>query len=647
MAGDAREVIVVRSLTSSDMGLFGAHRASASSKQRAININSKFAGRLVSDAIFASGGTTLDCICTLGDFSERSSRHFGKVHKNWRLGGNKLEGQIFGQLDSADFVLIRSVEKNDGSAPVSVTFVARNVDAKAQARLVALVDGRMSQSMAIFAEGDDGFSDVAAYVEAPPKPAADRTPTPAFRPVPVPDVAPMPRPAPVNPRPLTIKEKLRSPHIMEQMLRMSGDMSAPAQLDFMDTVEQLASQLRTVLLKTGQIVQLKRNHKELWSSVAGQQMGFVDGGMANLSMLGSAPIAVRVGGYVVTPGHRGEDREQFITLKKLISELYAAPDGSVYRGGFPDLGALRDAARISVEAAGGVRILEKVPKLDWLFLHGALVNPVSRYTDVMRDGAVRYPFPHFSDAALTELLGAEAKGRKDREANFVPVYLRQLELLQESNAVVCGIVEREGHTASVLKSLIDGLDDDEIRSVLPVPPAEWKHWFLTTIDPKDDGDAEDQRITDALLFRFTLQPNEALRPVKVDRNDMRRAPKAWQDVIGRYPAPYVSYLSPSEWSAPIRLEMFKKDEARFEEAATLVLHSALLLPRYAFPVGLDIVDKFAKIPNWMSRPVNTNTAVQALKGALDRGDTRLFDSLRRMLCGSKREWLLRPGVLNQ
>jgi hypothetical protein len=90
--------------------------------------------------------------------------------------------------------------------------------------------------------------------------------------------------------------------------------------------------------------------------------------------------------------------------------------------------------------------------------------------------------------------------------------------------------------------------------------------------------------------------------------------------------------------------MFSKDIDRFQVTASLIMHCALLLPRYAFPVGLDIVDKFARIPNWMTRPVNTHTAVQALKRALDTGDTRLFDGLRRILCGSSREWLLRPGI---
>jgi hypothetical protein len=133
-------------------------------------------------------------------------------------------------------------------------------------------------------------------------------------------------------------------------------------------------------------------------------------------------------------------------------------------------------------------------------------------------------------------------------------------------------------------------------------------------------------------------------PVPIDRNERRRAPKAWEAEIVQYPAPWVSYVQPTEWNAPVRIELFEKDRPRFIEAMSLVMHCALLLPRYAFPVGLDIVDKFAKIPNWMSRPVNTNTAVQALRGALDRGDAKLFDALRRMLCGSEREWLLRPGI---
>jgi len=179
-------------------------------------------------------------------------------------------------------------------------------------------------------------------------------------------------------------------------------------------------------------------------------------------------------------------------------------------------------------------------------MHGALVNPVSRYTDVMKDKKVRYAFPHFSSDALKELLPASDSARSGRDANFISVYLRQLELLMASKTTVCGVVERESHTTSVIRQIINGLDDEAIRPLLPLPPEQWKDWFIASIDPADEEDGQGQRITDPLLFRCVLEPGEALRSVKINRNEMRRAPEAWKDKIVHYPAPVVSYLQPTE-----------------------------------------------------------------------------------------------------
>lgn len=143
---------------------------------------------------------------------------------------------------------------------------------------------------------------------------------------------------------------------------------------------------------------------------------------------------------------------------------------------------------------------------------------------------------------------------------------------------------------------------------------------------------------------MSLNPSEVLTPVVIDRNEMRRAPAAWASDIQQYPKPWVSYLLPTEWVQPVRIEIFQKDLGHFRSLARLLMHCSWLLPRYAFPVGLDIVDKYAKVPNWMSRPINTNTAVQALRRAMDAGDTGTFDALRRMLCGSTRDWLFRPQL---
>ena len=66
------------------------------------------------------------------------------------------------------------------------------------------------------------------------------------------------------------------------------------------------------------------------------------------------------------------------------------------------------------------------------------------------------------------------------------------------------------------------------------------------------------------------------------------------------------------------------------------------MPNYAFPAGLDIVDKFAKVPAWMTKPVSNGMAVSFLQKALRTGDPRVISEAKRLLSGNAREWFLRP-----
>lgn len=645
MAESGSEIIVVRSLAESDLGLFEARRPTIRAKQRAININSDVARRLLAPDLFERGEAHLECATQFGTSVELKQRLLRKTHKNWRLGGSKIQGTAFSQLDSKDFMLLRSIVHNDGRHPVVMTFICRRTDRVVHAGIAAIVERRLKASMAVLDDNEEDFQALAAHcINMRPSrvPAGPQTSGRVERHF----IPPMPKRRPTkSPARRTAVEKIRTPHILQRMLKVAADLSAPAQVDFLRVVGSLADQLRAVLLETNGITRADRNHRGFWGEISGNRIGFVDGGLANLSMLGSAPIAARVGGYSVVPGALGEDREEFEVLKHLIDELYSGQDGGVYDDSFPDVSALRDAARIAIEAAGAVQMLSKHDDLHTLLLHGALVNPVSRYSNIMRDGRARHRFPHFSDEALSTMLPASECPRRDGERNFISVYLRQLELLRDSRPTVCGVIERESTTTSVCRAVLDSLRNDDIRDMLPEPPVSWKRRFLKLLDPGLDNDVGGARITDALLFRCVLDPGEALRPVELDRNDLRRAPRAWKTTIARYPKPWVSFLQVSEWTFPIRLELFQSEVDRFDAVARLVLHCALLLPKYAFPVGLDIADKFARIPNWLSRPVNTAVAVQALKTALDAEDTTLFRQLRAMLCGSGRDFLLRPGIL--
>ena len=410
-------------MAESDLGLFEAQRSTIRAKQRAININSNAARLLLAPELFERGEARLYCTCVFGTNVKSQQRLLRKTHKNWRLGGPKIEGTAFSELDSKDFMLFRSISGNDGTHPVVMTLICRKTDRVVHAGIAAIVERHLKASMAVFDENDDSFDALA--VHCPPITSGPVPGSFTGRRV----VPPMPKqPRAKPPVRQTVADKIRTPHILQRMLKVAADLSAPAQVNFLRTIGALGEQLRTVLLETDGIIRIDRNHSIFWKDVAGNRIGFVDGGLANLSMLGSAPISARVGGYSVVPGRRGEDRETFVVLKHLIDELYSGRDGGVYDDTFPDIGALRDAARIAIETAGAVQMLTNHDDLHALLLHGALVNPVSRYSDVMRDGQVRHRFPDFSDDALSTMLPASELPRQGRERNFIGVHLRQLQL---------------------------------------------------------------------------------------------------------------------------------------------------------------------------------------------------------------------------
>jgi hypothetical protein len=67
-----------------------------------------------------------------------------------------------------------------------------------------------------------------------------------------------------------------------------------------------------------------------------------------------------------------------------------------------------------------------------------------------------------------------------------------------------------------------------------------------------------------------------------------------------------------------------------------------LLPHYSFPVGLDIVDKHAKVPEWMSKQVNVMLQAQLMRKAMETGNPNTIRMARRILSANTRDWLFRP-----
>lgn len=167
--GKRGEIIVVRSLAESDLGIFSMHRLSATSKQRAIALTTPVASRLLSERLFKAGGGALDLICIYGGYGNRELRNIGKVGKNWRLGGRKITANGCAFLDSKDFVLLRSVAGNDGDAPILMTFIGRQRERLLHAGIVASLRDDFRASVAVVTAGTDAF--IALSAVFPPVPA--------------------------------------------------------------------------------------------------------------------------------------------------------------------------------------------------------------------------------------------------------------------------------------------------------------------------------------------------------------------------------------------------------------------------------------------------------------------------------------------
>lgn len=156
------EIIVVRSLAESDLGIFSAHRSAARSKQRAIALTAPVARRLLSPELFDRRGADMDVLCVYGGYAGRELRNVGRSTKNWRLGGRQIDASEFAFLDSKDFVLLRTTAHNDGTHPILMTFVGKQRERIMHAGIAASLADRLRDSTALIPEGGETFDALAA-----------------------------------------------------------------------------------------------------------------------------------------------------------------------------------------------------------------------------------------------------------------------------------------------------------------------------------------------------------------------------------------------------------------------------------------------------------------------------------------------------
>ena len=239
-------------------------------------------------------------------------------------------------------------------------------------------------------------------------------------------------------------------------------------------------------------------------------------------------------------------------------------------------------------------------------------------------------FPTFTKFAVENMLPFYNKNRLNAEArHFINVYLEALNSIKKSKFPIYGIVETS-NSAPYIKNLLFNY-----KSKGTISEKDFKSTLATI---------KKYKITDSHLLEIILQSGQAIKPLEVKKQIKGfsvTSGSAWEEKMDSFPSVHIGYIKINDHSAPIRIESLNPSKNLIKDYE-YILATARLLPNYGFPVGLNVVDKFAKIPNWMSKASRKYYATHLLKQAIRSKDQNTISLAVKILSKKVRSWRNRP-----
>jgi hypothetical protein len=428
--------------------------------------------------------------------------------------------------------------------------------------------------------------------------------------------------------------------------------------------------------RTNPVLETVRLDGISWSELQGDLVSFIDGGVGRVEIASQVPILLRVGSYCVKTGERQlREREHFGYYPVILGDLQG---GSKERKDFIDI------VRITAELLGGLSALARHPDLHVLMFHGPLVYLVGTYightpfTEADIDlflksygqdqDAANSLKEDFLREARLDIYPAMTPERADewsRRRVFEPIawiaflFRRLIREARRRNppTVVAGVVERGELREFVETVLLDRV----FRGLREKGNADHFNKVFGRTDLTSPATFLDRLgYNDPLLLSMILRPGERTESWNISKyRGLRRAEVTLPGDSVRtvvnfaplqagnfgFPAVQGCYVHVSGTTQPIRIETFKDlgDEQIHGAARRAYLYSRLL-PRYGFPVGLDIVDKYAHVPAWMtgaySKLIKHHLGVSLQRGEINDTDMRRL--LVQAMYMSQRDWIYRP-----
>ena len=384
-------------------------------------------------------------------------------------------------------------------------------------------------------------------------------------------------------------------------------------------------------------------------------VAFVDGGISKVDVGIATPLIVRAGIFRVKQGEADLDkRETFDHFPLMLGQL---------RGGLKANSRFGDAVRQLVELGALVTALEdhRFDDIRVLMLHGPLQFVSGPFFE-------HWFFPEDYEAMLgkgernhvlrvlaqfAEWCGACQLHGTDRckhdignqhlPAVCMMAFLQHyvLNRAAEKGVLVCGVVERSfgrSVTRYVVRRMLESSPEvfDRLLGVIDMRGRGTKAQVDAILDAT--------RYNDAILLSLALGRGEAL-----DWYPVNSRLKIKDDRIALFPEVQNTFVRVTSAKYPMRIEVpASYGAAECEEVLRRSFEYASLLPGYAFPIGLDIVDKYAAIPSWMTKAYKQ--LILAEYGRLLAGefvemtDTDALKSIIMMQGSGKRSRKTRPEV---
>lgn len=473
----------------------------------------------------------------------------------------------------------------------------------------------------------------------------------------------------------------RQPHLMLKLAENALTVAENLRDNYFKNTTTFIKHLRVRIYgpaSTSPILQVFPCDTSEWADFRDEVVTFIDGGVGTVELSHQIPILLRVGSYSVRTGAtRLREREHFGYYPVILGDLEG---GTKARKDFTDI------VRITAELLGGLSALQRTADLRVLMFHGPLVYMMGQYaghTPWTEHDVDLFLDQYAAGSAMASELKSEfleqarldiyprmtkrsdewVRRRLFEPLSWIAFLYRKLIALAKSRdpiPIITGVVERGGALTEFSRSVLLERVFRGLRS------KGNESYFNDMFGRRDlntpEGLLDRLGYTDALLLGMLMRPGDRSEPWEIGkygglrRGDVTLPGDDHEEVVDftslnrtdvGFPRVTGFYVHVADTVEPIRVEVFSDlPGQQVENAGTRSYRYARLLPQYGFPVGLDIADKHAKVPAWM-----TNAYAKLIRHhlgvSLQSGEIR-DSELRRVLVQAiymtQRDWLFRPQV---